>query len=605
MKKKLLLSIYLGISACYFAQVGINIEQPNLSSDLHLGSTNKALLLNRVPNTAAIENAIDGMIIYDESEKCVKAHQGGVWSNCFYKEIETIFALVCSSPLSTINPSPAIKGTPYSGILSIPYTGGDGSPYPAQSIQSNGLTAVLPAGNLASGNGTLQYTVSGTPTDAVSTTFNITMKGASCISPYLTVNSPVPVFPSSITLQEGIYFVASVYDNDYAPFTAPTGPATTNRPVAADGVLDKLADYQGVIPASGLEVLIPVTATGSGTLPAWGGSTINIPAELKEDGVPGQLKLSWNAQSYTSTTKSIKATLTAVGPDLKARKLDINAGIGSDYLGILLGRFQFPSGSAGATKNYDVRILPGIPDKQIGLLDNTGVNNHNFLYLPVQGEDGNLWLNNNLGADYSNIDSPSFNITQQATSAADIKAYGSLFQLGRKPDGHELIIWTPSANPGYPATGRPVYPVISNIRIDNPTDSKFISYGGDWRINSDMTLWATASSVNNPCPSGFKVPTRVQFENYLKSTSAGIQGGIQGAASSRLKLPTAGNRNFGGGDLGNNGSNGRAYYWTSTADPNASQNNSAYDVVIATTTVAPTITVTNKAQGESVRCIKE
>lgn len=598
MKKKLLLSIYLGISTCYFSQTGINISQPNLSSDLHLGSSNKALLLNRVPNTDAIKDPIDGMIIYDESEKCVKAHQGGVWSNCFYKEIETIFALVCSSPSSTISPSPAIKGTPYSGILSIPYTGGDGSPYPAQSVQSNGLTAVLPAGNLASGNGTLQYTVSGTPTDAIPTTFNITMKGAACTSPALIVNSVPPVIPSSITLQEGIYFVASVYDNDYAPFVAPTGPATTNRPVAADGVLDKLADYQGIIPASGLEVLIPVTATGSGTLPAWGGSTINIRAELKEDGVPGQLKLSWNTQSYTSTTKSIKATLTAVGSDLKARKLDINAGIGSDYLGVLLGRFQFPSGSAGATKNYDVRILPGIPDRRLGLPDNNGAISHNFLYLPVQAEDGNLWLNNNLGADYTNLDSPSFNIAKQATSATDYHAYGSLFQWGRKPDGHELIKWT-AQNIGTPVTPETVSGPIS----PEPTNARFVIAGGDWRQPSNKSLWLTSTSPNNPCPIGFKVPSQIQLQNYVDS--AKLQAGINGAAAAKLALSTARPRNGGTGLIDNVPTNTIGNYWTGTVQSNNDADPSAQTLQISQFNNPSAGYSSSKAQGMAVRCIKE
>jgi hypothetical protein len=55
------------------------------------------------------------------------------------------------------------------------------------------------------------------------------------------------------------------------------------------------------------------------------------------------------------------------------------------------------------------------------------------------GEDGKVWLNNNLGADYSNVSSSSFSPGTQATVYNDYHAYGSLFQWGRPADGHELI----------------------------------------------------------------------------------------------------------------------------------------------------------------------
>ncbi len=80
--------------------------------------------------------------------------------------------------------------------------------------------------------------------------------------------------------------------------------------------------------------------------------------------------------------------------------------------------------------------MTGIPDREFG----DGA--HDFLYLPVVAEDGNTWLNNNLGADYSNVNHASFNPTQQATAFDDHLAYGSLYQWGRFSDGHELITWT-------------------------------------------------------------------------------------------------------------------------------------------------------------------
>ena len=89
--------------------------------------------------------------------------------------------------------------------------------------------------------------------------------------------------------------------------------------------------------------------------------------------------------------------------------------------------------------------MTGIPDREFG----DGA--HDFLYLPVVAEDGNTWLNNNLGADYSNVNHASFDLTQQATAYDDHLAYGSLYQWGRFSDGHELITW--SGTSGTPVNG--------------------------------------------------------------------------------------------------------------------------------------------------------
>lgn len=596
MKRKLLLLITsFSVSSLSFAQVGINKTNPHLSADLELGSTNKSLLLNRVPNTAAIANAVNGMLIYDVSEQCVKAFQGGAWSKCFWKE--STFALVCAS--AVFAPTTATQNQPYTGTLTIPYTGGDGSAYAAQSIpSSNGLTANLSAGNFAMGNGNLVYNIIGTPVTTSPAVFNITVNGSTCSALTLPVNNGTPVIPPNITVLEGMYFVGSVLDSDYSPFTAPTAPATTARPVAADGVPDKLADYQGFIPTTGLQIFIPVTATGSGNLSAWSSIT-TVPANLTEDGISRQLRLSWGAQSYDANTKSIKATLTAIGGTLNARKLDINAGIGNDYLGVLMARFQFPSNNTGTSKNYDVRILPGIPDKMFGLPDATGVtNNHNFLYLPVQAEDGLTWLNNNLGADYSNTESSSFSIAQQATSATDFKAYGSLFQWGRKPDGHDLIKWTASN------TGAGVYGTIAGgLGIDNPTNPLFIKSGGDWRTTagSSTTLWLDSSSANTPCPIGFRVPSQAQIQNYLNASNLGA--GINGAAASKLAFPAPGTRGSSDGAISSITAGSSGFYWTSTA---GSLSSPAAMTLQIPTFGAPSATFgASKAQGNSVRCIKE
>jgi uncharacterized protein (TIGR02145 family) len=211
------------------------------------------------------------------------------------------------------------------------------------------------------------------------------------------------------------------------------------------------------------------------------------------------------------------------------------------------------NGSSSTTINITVND-DIVQDRYFGQTIN-GANNHNFRYKLVVAADGKIWLNNNLGAHYANVDHASYNPAQQATSATDHLAYGSLFQWGRKADGHELIIWSNSTTPNAinGTTG-----TLSNT----PADPLFIlvpNSPSDWRTTQDDTLWATEASANNPCPVGFRVPTAAELTNLV--TTAGITNRTT-AASSTLKFTAPGVRYYSNGQYFNATVNG--YYWTSS-----------------------------------------
>lgn len=576
-----------------FSQVGIGTTTPDAALDI--SSNSQGLLVPRL--TTAQRDAMtspqnpsstvqEGTMIYNIDEHCLQiniAPTGSTPEWIGYRCIGNVSTLDCGNATHT---GSLTIGFPASGVSSsISYTGGDGGIYASQTVSSTGvtgLTATLTGGMFNNGTGSLTYQITGTPSTFGTASFTITIGGQTCTFTRI-VNETMP---TNITLSTPQYhFIASIYDEDYLPYTTAAGPATTNT-VNADGVNEpQPVDVQGVITTTGFIVKIPIIATGSGVLPPYS-QTITIPASLTEDGISRDLLFSWESQGYSASSKTVEAKVVAIGGTLNAIKLDINDGIGNDFLGILLGQFTFPYNNAGDMGILQIRDIAGIPDRMFGIPDNSGnATSHLFLYLPKAAEDGKIWLNNNLGAAYANINHASFNIQQQATYYDDYLAYGSLFQWGRKADGHELInrTSTTSATPMFGTTA---------TRNNNPTNSLFIAVSispGDWRVTTDNTLWATEAHANNVCPDGFRVPTRTEYDNYI--TTAQITNRLT-ASQSVLKFSATGSRN----DIGNiiqTGVNG--IYWNSIGG-------STFGI---TDTVAVTGTGVFKVNGYAVRCIKD
>ncbi len=133
---------------------------------------------------------------------------------------------------------------------------------------------------------------------------------------------------------------------------------------------------------------------------------------------------------------------------------------------------------------------------------------------------------------------------------------------------------------------------------NTPGHDKFIlalDIPNDWRSTQNDNLWQGVNGINNPCPKGYRLPTDTEWN--AERASWGGSNDSAGAITSPLKLPAAGNRNYGYGDLLNVGSNG--YYWSSTVYNNIGSKFLEFDSSNAK------MENTVRARGLSVRCIKD
>ena len=179
---------------------------------------------------------------------------------------------------------------------------------------------------------------------------------------------------------------------------------------------------------------------------------------------------------------------------------------------------------------------------------------------------GKTWLAVNLGA------------TAFPTSASDVAGYGDIYQWGRLKDGHE------SRSSGSTSS--------TNNNIVPNNGGLFITQTY-WMNNN--SLWQGVNGINNPCPSGFRLPTIQEFSDEIATWN--VADGTYGAFSSVLKLTWAGRRH--------NGTNNPwqhtgviGYYWTSSLAGVWAANIKIYNNKI--------MEVSNSYNGEaySVRCIK-
>ena len=291
------------------------------------------------------------------------------------------------------------------------------------------------------------------------------------------------------------------------------------------------------IEASGVSASVPYTGGNGGSYAA---------QTISSSGVTG-LTATLSAGSLANGSGSLTYTITGTPTTSGTASFAITVGgqSCSFTVSVAAAQPQYPEGTvncaAGATTVVDV----------------------------TNPTTGKIWMDRNLGA------------TQVATSSTDANSYGDLYQWGRRADGHQCRT-------------SPTTATLSSVA--QPAQGNFITINSgnlDWRSPQNANLWQGVNGVNNPCPSGYRLPTETEINAERLSWSVNTS---VGAFASPLKLPVAGYRDSSNGSLVDVGTGG--WYWSSTVSGTYSRylyfrSSSAY------------MNVNHRALGLTVRCLKD
>jgi hypothetical protein len=163
--------------------IGIGTANPSPSAKLEIESTSAGFLPPRMTSAQRddiVAPAI-GLVVYNTSTNCLNFFMGMEWKEVCGNLIGRITTLDCAN--ASINVS-LYSGIPESGIIEIPYNGGNGGRISEGRIISStgvqGLIATLSQEDLSVGDGILTYAISGTPQNSGTATFALNIDDESC-----------------------------------------------------------------------------------------------------------------------------------------------------------------------------------------------------------------------------------------------------------------------------------------------------------------------------------------------------------------------------------------------------------------------------------------
>ncbi|MEN9304685.1 MAG: hypothetical protein RL264_3114 [Bacteroidota bacterium] len=507
--------------------------------------------------------------------------------------VGTITTLSCGTATNNGTLTSGVSASSVNSVIS--YTGGNGGTHSGQTVNSTGvtgLTATLSSGTFASGDGNLTYIITGTASASGTASFALNIGGQACtLSREVTL--PVGTIASincegatnNGTLTSGVT-ASSV--NSVISYTSGNGGTHSGQTVNSTGVTGLTATLSSGTFASGNGTLT-YTITGTPSASGTASFAINIGGQtctLTRSVIPPAGSISSiNCSSASNAgnlqkdqlASSVTSTLTYSGGIAGSHNGQTVSSTGVLGLTASLSSGDFVNGTG--TLTY---VISGTPSS-VGIAS---------FEINIGGQSCTLtrYVNANCGdaTVINDVLSPSTNLTwmdrnigasRVATASNDASAYGDLFQWGRAADGHQC------RNSSTTAT-------LSSS--DNPGHGNFITGSAtDWRSPSSNNLWQGVNGVNNPCPSGYRLPTQAEFQLEMNSWSTTF---ASGAFNSPLKMTVNGFR----GSTGTLSAVGAAaYYWTSSFSSTVGKSNNVFFNSSNTR-----FNNTSRSSGLGVRCLK-
>lgn len=493
-----------------------------------------------------------------------------------------------------------VSGGNSNETVEIPYTGGTLGTHNGQTTNSIGvlgLTAELTPGIFSNGTGQLTYTITGTASSTGTALFGINIGGQTC-----TLSLPVTAPNGEITsldcgnatlnspLEAGVPANNISADVDYG---GGNGGTHGGQIVNSTGVTGLTAELSSGTFASGVGTLTYVI-TGTPSAAGTASFALNIGGESCVMELPVILPVgeissldcenatifgTYNENSSVSSG-SFEVSYTGGNGGTHNGETVNSTGLSGLTAELTPGVFQNGSG----TLTYDVTGIPNSGGFAFFDLDIGGQTCQVAVYVfPIpeycnsatavvdvtNTTTGETWMDRNLGA------------SQVATSSTDAASYGDLYQWGRFTDGHQCRNST----------------VSTTLATDiTPGVTDFIEPPGvpfDWVASQNDDLWQESTNYNNPCPTGYRIPTEAEMNAEIASWNTQD---ADGAFGSPLKLTVGGFRHgaFSTIDLDDE----YGYYWVTDTD-----GTNARHVIFDQNGVQ--VETLNRSYGFSVRCIKD
>jgi uncharacterized protein (TIGR02145 family) len=535
----------------------------------------------------------------------------------------SITALSCSTATN--------NGTLTQGIAaasvnsSVPYTGGNGGYRGSQTFTSTGvtgLTATCAAGTLATGAGSLTFTITGTPATNGTASFALSIGGQTCTLTR-TVNPPAGIITAlscstainSGTLTQGL---AAASVSSTVPYTGGNGGTYTAQNVTSTGVTGLTATLAAGTLLSGAGSLtfnISGTPASSGTASfalSIGGQTCTLSRTVLPLGAITALSCSTATNTGTLTQGTAAASVSSSVP--------YAGGNGGSHT----GQTVTSTGVTGLTATLAAGNFA------------SGVGSLTYTITGTPTSSGTASFALSIGGQTCTLARPVLLVSQHTCGAANIhnpaKTYGTMTdQQGNSY--RTIVIGTQEWMAENLKTS--IYRNGDAIaQVNEPTQWALLTTGA-WCIynnNTDFECpygklynWYTVADQRNVCPTGWHVPTDAEWSvliNYLDPSADGgnVYPNVAGGKMKSVTLgvsgwyPNEGASNQSGfsalpggdrqgvntfGQFLNIGGFGR---WWSSSENSASD---AWIRSLGGSFSTASRVFTGKSNGFSVRCIKD